>query len=192
MSKLNILRELVHQCYAAPGPNADVWIDWAYPNHVLKVSETTEQLAQKYGANVEQAVAGALLHDIADTVMSRSNPDHEKQSLHMAKDLLGKAGFSWLELRIIIEEVIGPHRCNEISPTTQEGKVMATADGMSHFTTDFYPHFLWQHYGPGEYEAFKAWALKKIYKHYTRKIFFDDERELVRPKYEAIQAFFTL
>jgi putative nucleotidyltransferase with HDIG domain len=192
MSKLDDLRSLVHECYTAPGPNADVWIGWAYPNHVLKVAETTQQLAQKYGANIEQAVAGALLHDIADSIMPRASTDHEKQSLHMAKELLGKAGYSWLETRFIIDEIIGPHSCNDTMPTTQEGKVVATADGMSHFTTDFFPHFSWQHYGPGEYEPFKAWALQKSYKHFTRKIFFDDEREQVRPKYEAIEAFFKL
>lgn len=192
MNKLDTLRELVRECYTAPGPNADVWIGWAYPNHVLKVAETTEQLAQKYGANAEQAVAGALLHDIADTVMSRSSPDHEKQSLHMAKDLLGKAGFDWLETRFIIDEIIAPHSCKELLPNSQEGKVMATADAMSHFTTDFYPYFLWQHYGPGEYEPLKAWVLKKIYKDFTRKIFFDEEREAMRPRHEAIEMFFKL
>jgi putative nucleotidyltransferase with HDIG domain len=192
MNRLETLRKLVHECYIAPGPNAAAWIGWAYPNHVLKVTEITEQLAQKYGANIEQAVAGALLHDIADTVMSRFNPDHEKQSLHIAKDLLGKAGFNWLESRFILDEIIGPHSCKEILPAAQEGKVMATADSMAHFLTDFYPHFLWQHYGPGEYEPFKAWVLKKIYKDFTRKIFFDEEREAIRPRYEAIETFFKL
>lgn len=192
MSKLESLRVLVTECYTAPGPNADIWITWGYPNHVLKVAEITEQLAQKYGANTEQAVAGALLHDIADSVMNRKNPDHEKHSLHIAKDLLGKSGFGWLESRLILDEIIGPHKCNGMKPNSQEGKVMATADAMSFFTTDFYPYFAWQHYGPGEYEPFKAWVLAKIYRDFSDKIFFDDEREAIRPQYEAIETFFKL
>ncbi|HUC89448.1 MAG TPA: HD domain-containing protein [Patescibacteria group bacterium] len=72
LQKLDILRQKVEELYASGNPKADVWIDWGYPNHVLVVASLTERIAKAQHANVELAVAGALLHDIADGVRGKS------------------------------------------------------------------------------------------------------------------------
>ena len=77
-------------------------------------------------------------------------------------------------------------------PTTLEGKVMATADGLAHFLTDFYPLFCWRHYGPqDDYAVFKAWMLGKMEKDFTKKLFFDDVKQQVLPRYEALKLIFS-
>ena len=191
MDKLKQVRALVEQAYASPKPQADPAISWTYEHHVLKVAELTQTLAEKYGANIEQAVAGALLHDIADVEMPRTAPGHQKQSLHIAKEILHKADFGWIETQVIIDQVIGPHDCDAVLPGSQEGKVMATADAMAYFTTDYYPYACWHHFEASDYAAFKTWVLQKTHHDFTNKIFFDDEREQLRPSYEAIHAFFS-
>lgn len=192
MQNLETLKQHVEALYTAGNPEADVWVDWAYPNHVLVVAGKTETIAMAQGANIERAVAGALLHDIADAVTARRDPDHEAKSLLMAEELLRASGFNLADTEFVVNEVIRPHSCKELMPTTLEGKVMATADGAAHFLTDFYPLFCWRHYGPqDDYQVFKAWMLAKMEKDFTKKLFFDDVKQEVKPHYEALKLIFS-
>ena len=194
MHKLETLRRAVEELYTANNPNADEWIDWAYKNHVLFVANLAEKIAIKQQAKTELVVAGALLHDIADAVMARESSSHEDKSLEMAAKLLQESGFAPSETNFIVNEIIKPHSCYEpLLPTTLEGKVMATADGAAHFLTDFYPLFCWRHYGPkDDYQAFKDWMRAKMEKDFTKKLFFDDIKEEVRPRYEALKLLFLV
>jgi 5'-deoxynucleotidase YfbR-like HD superfamily hydrolase len=193
MQKLDILRQKVEALYTAHNPEADVWTDWSYKNHVLFVANLTEKIAVAQHANVEQAVAGALVHDIADSVMGRKNPEHKAKSLTLGEELLQESGFSKDEIDFIINEIVKPHSCYEpLLPTVLEGKVMATADGAAHFLTDFYPLFCWRHYGPeDDYQVFKAWMLRKMEKDFHKKLFFDDVKQEVLPHYEALKLVFS-
>jgi putative nucleotidyltransferase with HDIG domain len=192
MQKLEALGGEVEALYTADNPDADPWVDWAYPNHVLVVAELTGKIAVAQNADIELATAGALLHDIADTVMSRWSPEHETRSLSMAEELLRKSDFSQEETEFVVGEVIRPHSCRELKPTTSEGKVMATADAAGHFLTDFYPLFCWRHYGPqDDYAVFKSWMLRKMDRDFTQKIFFEDVKQQVRPRYEALKLVFS-
>jgi putative nucleotidyltransferase with HDIG domain len=191
MQKLPILRQHVERLYGDHNPKADRWTDWAYTNHVVYVAKLTEKIAKQHGANVELAVAGALLHDCADAVTSRRDPDHEAKSLALAEDLLSKSGFNTKETDFIINEVIKPHGCNHVVPTTPEGKAMATADGAAHLFTDFYTLFCWRHYGPeDDYQVYKQWVRTKLEKVFYKKLFFDDIKEEARPYYEALKLVF--
>jgi len=192
MQSLDTLRQKVEALYTSGNPEADVWINWSYPNHVLIVAAHAEEIAKTQGANVELTVAGALLHDIADAVTARRNPDHEAISLKVAGDLLKESGYSAEDTAFILDEIIKPHSCKELMPTTLEGKSMATADGAAHFLTDFYPYFCWQHYGPKpDYAVFKEWVRVKLEKDFNKKLFFDDVKEEVRPHYEALKLVFS-
>ncbi len=123
--------------------------------------------------------------------MARERPEHETESLTLADNLLQESGFSVHEADHIIREIIQPHSCDPKLPTILEGKVVATADGAAHFITDFYPYFCWQHYGPDEdYTKFKTWVLKKMEKDFTKKIFFDEVKNEVNPRYEALKLVF--
>jgi len=191
MEKLAILRAEVQKLYEPRNPSADEWTDWAYKNHVLVVADLAEKIAKTQNADVDFAVAGALLHDIADAIMDRDTPGHEAESLKIATDLLQKSGFSTKDTEFIVREIIAPHSCNPTQPTALEGRVMATADGAAHFLTDFYSYFCWQHYGPrDDYQVFKDWVLHKMEKDFTKKLFFDDIKQAVLPKYEALKLVF--
>ncbi len=191
MQKLDVLRQKVEELYTSGSPKADVWIDWGYPNHVLVVAELTERIAKAQNANAELAVAGALLHDVADAVMARKEAEHEAESLKLAEKLLRESGFDEKDTAFIVDEIIRPHSCKDLMPTALEGKVMATADGAAHFLTDFYPLFCWRHYGPkDDYAAFKEWMRTKIEKDINKKLFFDDVKQEVLPRYEALKTVF--
>lgn len=191
MTPLDKLKQKVHELYTSNNPNADPWNFWGYPNHVLIVAKNAEELAKRFNSNVDFCVAGALLHDIADVEMLRANPDHEQRSLELARELLKDVGFGESEIVEIVDKIIAPHSCRKTFPETLEGKVLATADAMAHFQTDFYPFFAWQHYGSKDYEGFKAWLLKKIEKDFCKKIFFDEVKAEIREDYIAIRRVYS-
>jgi putative nucleotidyltransferase with HDIG domain len=189
--KLELVRKEVDALYHSNYTNADPWIVWAYPNHVLFVAKTAERIAVKHGANKEFCIAGALLHDIADVVMNRFTQGHAEESLRIADEVLAKCGYTDRDRNFIVNEIIYPHSCSHTMPTSVEGKVVATADAMAHLQTDFFLYFAWQHYGGKDLESLKQWVLTKIEKHYHTKIFFDDCREEVQPEYKALKLLFS-
>ncbi len=169
----------------------DVWIRWSYPNHVSVVAKNAERLAKQFGGNVDHAVAGALLHDVADVNMERSDPGHEEECERIAEEVLKDAEFSDEEITTIIRDVIAPHSCREIMPEILEGKILATADAMAHISTDFYFVFAWYHWGNKSdlknYEEFRIWVLERMEKDFHRKIFFPEIAEEIKPFYETIK-----
>lgn len=191
MKRLDKLKKEVASLYKNPHPNADPWIVWSYPNHVLIVAKNAERIAKEQSADREACVAGALLHDIADAMMPRFSQDHEKESLKKAGELLEECGFSSQESNFIINEIIATHSCSDTMPTTLEGKVLATADGMAHFQTDFFIYAAWHHFGSENRDEFKEWVLKKIDKHFFKKIFFNKYRKEIEQEYKALKLLYS-
>lgn len=194
MNRIELLSEKVQALYEAQYEGRDDWADWMYINHVRVVAQFGAELADRFGANKDIVVAACLVHDIGDTVTSRNNEGHEERSLEIASTLLTETGFTEDEKNIILGEILPNHSCRE-GQTMQslEGKVMATADSLAHFNTDFYLVATRKFAERGEtLEDTKNWALKKIEKDFHRKIFFDEVREEVRENYETIKKFFSL
>ncbi|MBA3723754.1 MAG: HD domain-containing protein [Candidatus Levybacteria bacterium] len=189
--RLEKVKKEVEALYTYQHPNADQWNVWAYLNHVQVVAKNAERIAQEQNANIEHCVSGALLHDIADAVMTRFSKGHEKESLRIANEILEKSGYTDQERNFIVNEIIAPHSCSHTIPTALEGKVLATADAMAHFQTDFFLYFAWQHLGGKDLSELKKWVLIKIEKHFNKKIFFEEYRKEVEPKYKAIKLLFS-
>lgn len=191
MNRLAIIQRRVNELYNLHSPSADPWIVWGYPNHVLEVAQVAEQLATRYQANVEFCIAGALLHDIGDAVNPRNHPNHTNESLRLAQTLLQEARYKNDEIKTIVHEIIAPHSCNETLPTALEGKILATADAVTHFTTDFFLYFGWKHMGSSDFYSYKQFVLNKLEKNYNRKIFFDDVRKEMTPRYLALMEVYS-
>ncbi|MFA6446584.1 MAG: hypothetical protein WCW14_05050, partial [Candidatus Paceibacterota bacterium] len=96
------------------------------------------------------------------------------------------------EIEQVLNQVIEPHSCKEGNlPTTIEGKVMATADALAHLTSDFYLQCAWRHI-PEEksYPEFLEWVAEKLERDFNTKIFFDEVKEEVRYRYDALKQVF--
>jgi hypothetical protein len=193
MDRIQVLKQRIGDLYGAKHPERADWADWLYANHVLIVGDYAEQLAERYGARKDLAVAAALLHDVADAVMQRENPLHEETSFDMARQLLRETGFNEEEVALIVDDAIRFHSCKDgQSPRSLEGKVMAAADGVAHVATDFYDFGIQKFNDDGEStEATKAWGLPKIERDYWKKISFEDLRKEHEAGYERVKALFT-
>ncbi len=184
------LHLLVDKQYSQKLPTRDSWSDWLYERHVPWVAERTRTLCEQYGGDPEIAVAAALVHDIADSVISRFDTGHENESLIIGRRLCKEAGYSADQISIIIDDICQKHSCrNGVEPQSLEGKIMATADACFHFETDFYFHaFYHTDKNQISYEERMRWMRDKLEKDFNKKIFFDETRETIRPYYSALKA----
>jgi putative nucleotidyltransferase with HDIG domain len=179
----------VSKLYSAATTSMGIWM---WDNHTQWVADKAKQLAQKYGANTETASCAALLHDLGDSHYERDHADFDTWSWIQSKEILRNAGFRKKE-RDEILEAIRTHSCHPGHlPTTVEGKVLATADGMWHLQTNFFPIICYMNRPENttSYEAWQHWFVGKIERDFGPKIFFEDERNEVREDYEALKKVF--
>jgi putative nucleotidyltransferase with HDIG domain len=193
MSRIENLERAVGNLYAAHNPARADWSDWLGENHVFLVANNATDLALRYGANEELARTGALLHDIADTKMSRFSPEHEETSLTMARALMQQAGFHKDEIHLTVDDAIRYHSCHDGHvPESIEGKVLATADSKAHLLSDFYLFATWAMGKEGKtLEEVKRYVLKKIERDFHDKIQFDEVKEECRVAYDGLRILFS-
>jgi putative nucleotidyltransferase with HDIG domain len=195
MSKrITELSDNVRSLYESNDPNqAADWVDWLADNHVFVVADYAGTLAKTYGANEELARAAALLHDIADVRMKRTNKSHKEESLRMARELMQKLDYSEDEIKLVVDDAIRYHSCHgDERPESVEGKVLATADSLAHLKTDFYLFAMWALGRRGMTpDEIKQWTLEKLERDLQVKIFFDEARESCRPDYEMLKELFS-
>jgi putative nucleotidyltransferase with HDIG domain len=187
MDRIEALKKKVDALYLDKNTSrAKDWADYLYARHVFKVADKARELAERFGADAELAEAAGMLHDIADAVMPRQDPRHEKESETIARSFLRASGFSAEEIEIVVDDALKNHSCREGEvPQTLEGKVMATADAVVHLQTDFYDFAVKNFTERGEAPAhISEWGLEKTDRDFNKKIFFDEVREEVRPDYE--------
>ncbi len=184
------LESLVKELYEAKNPNRDGWADWLYINHVLWVADKAEEIANRYNIDCKLSRAAALLHDISDTKIEREDSSSDQLSLEIARDLLKQTQFDSETITLIVDDALRYHSCrNGEKPASGIGKVLATADALAHFQTDFYP-FAFSSKLFDNYETLKLWSAQKIVKDFNNKIFFEEIREETRPQYETLQLLF--
>lgn len=188
MNRIEYLKNEVRKLYDKKNPSRTNWADWLYKNHIFLVADEAKRLARRFGANEELCQAAGLLHDIADSEMSRDNKNHPDRSNEIAREILKRAGFSNEEIEKVVEDAIRFHGClGKEKPKTIEGKVMATADAVVHLTSDFYLYFFWGSASEGRtYEDTKVLAAEKIERDFNKKILFPDLAQELKSYYDTL------
>jgi putative nucleotidyltransferase with HDIG domain len=165
---------------------------WMWRNHTQWVADKARKLAEKYGADAEKAYCAALLHDLGDSRYERGHEIFDSWSKEKAEEILAGAGFTKDEVKEVVE-AIRTHSCRPGNlPTTQEGKVLATADGMWHLQTNFFAVICYMNRPEDTktYEEWQEWFSGKIERDFGPKIFFEDEKAEVKEDYEALKKVF--
>lgn len=191
MNRIEKLKNKVDELYERKQTGRADWADYLYQKHIFIVAENAKLLAKRFGANMDIVIAASMLHDIADAIMARENPEHEERGNLIARDYLKECDFGADEIKIIVDDAIKFHGCkNSEIPKTLEGKVMATADATAHLKSDFYDYALIFLKKTDSMEEIKNWALPKIERDYWSKIFFDEIRTEAKVDYERVKALF--
>lgn len=187
MVNIQKLELLVKQQYEKADPNRDRWSDWMYQNHVLDVADYAEKLAVRFNASPDLCRAAALLHDIADSEMPREDPLNHEKSIRKAKKLLEESDFSESESEDILSDALPFHSCHgDERPKTLVGKVLATADALSHLNSNFYEYFADVLSGERSEEESRRSARIRLDRDFKNKIAFDEIRKEVKEKYEDL------
>ncbi len=186
MSRLGNLKVAITNIYKTKNPLRAEWADWLYAHHVFLVADYARELSKKLGVNNDLAEAAAMLHDIADAVMKRSDPAHEETNLKLAGELLTKAEYKEHEKEIIID-ALKHHGCHGSDrPSTIEGRILATADAVVHLRSDFYDFARTERLKTDSPENVAAWAMEKIERDFRDKISFEDIRAEVAERYKNL------
>lgn len=162
---------------------------WFYSVHLLAVEKFAKQLLEKLPeADEEIVLLGVWLHDLQR--IRGLNGDHAKTGAEEAEKVMKQ--FNYPDEKIEkVKNIILSHSCDtELMPTTIEGKILASADAMSHYTNDFY--LIIAATKERDLAGYKKWALEKIEKDYNKKISFDFAKESIKDRYEALKKVLTM
>ncbi len=190
MDKSKIVFEEVSKLYKGASTSMGKWM---WHNHTQWVADKAKKLTTKYGADVEKTYCAALLHDLGDSKYERGDEKFDDWSKEKAKEILLKATFSDDEAEEILEAVRTHGSRPGNAPKTLEGKVLATADGMWHLQTSFFPIICYMNrpQTTHTYEEWQEWFAGKIERDFGPKIFFEDERAEVVADYTALKRVFS-
>ena len=152
--------------------------------HIKPVIEYSKQMAEKYNADYEAVWLGAIMHDICR--LTEENPYDELGSKKAFSVLIEK-GFNE-NIAKKVSNIILTHRCKKFPPKTLEQKIVASADAMAHFLSPFY---LWLfRYSNKNFEESLGKYINKIDRDFNEKIFFADEKEMIKKEYEVLRKWF--
>jgi putative nucleotidyltransferase with HDIG domain len=171
---------------------------WFYEEHVLVVEKLAMELCDKYPeANRDAVTLMVFLHDIGRA--DNHSEDHDLYGSEYARKLLTENEFP-PDFVDLVAQGCKTHSCDDFGqPTSLEGKILATADAMSHFQRGFYLRifYAWNqkadkmHYPELEnnqnFANLKEKLFAKMDRDFNSKIFFPEAKNAVLPLYQAWQ-----
>lgn len=194
MDRVAKIREITKHLYEKSNPVIS-WNHWIFEGHNEVVVKWVEKIAETQKFNLEFVKIAAYLHDLAYAWTDKNDPTCEQQSEDRAREILERERFTQEEIKIIVDQIIKGHGMHDgKEPDLIEAKVLATADAMAHFTTDFYLVVCWNRYlfEKKSLSEYKAWVLKKMKRDFENKIFFEECRHVANPYYNALKTIFSL
>ena len=158
---------------------------WFLPHHLLEVERFANLLCDKHPEADRDIVGlGVWFHDIGRL---RGHDDgHDIYGAEEAQKALSQEGFPAGKIKKVYE-VCRSHRCKDVQPDSLEARILATADAMSHFTHSFYFRLFQFYKNEKSFDEIREIVRKKLERDFNDKIAFDEGRDEVREKYEAMK-----
>jgi len=161
---------------------------WFYTEHLLAVEKYANFLLKKLPrANKELVLLGVWLHDTQ--IVRGKRGDHQKEGANEAGKIMREYGYA-NDMIKKVQSIILTHSCDKDIPATLEGKILATADAMTHYVNDFYLRIATA--GQRDLKGFKLWALEKLQRDYNKKIFFSFAKEKIKDRHFLLMKLFKM
>ncbi len=171
---------------------------WFYKEHLLVVEKLALDLCNLYpAANRDAVILSVWFHDIGRAHGHDKN--HDLYGANYAKKVLTENNFD-KNLIDLVTNSCKTHSCDKNGkPKSLEGKILATADALSHYHNGFYLRILhsWSkkintaHYpklaNKPSYQKLKTKLFQKINRDFNEKIFFEEAKQAIYPMYQAWQ-----
>lgn len=194
MDQLQKVVASVEELYSKKNPVID-WNDWVLNGHIKIVAEWVEKISETHQFDKESTLAAAYLHDLAYAWTSKNDPELDEKSESKAREVLQEVGYSPEQIKFIVDDIIHGHGMHDGGePKHLEAKVLATADALAHFTTDFYLVICWNNYlfEDKNLNDYKEWVLKKIDRDLNKKILIEEYKKVAEPYYQSLKSIFSL
>jgi len=161
---------------------------WWFEAHLLGVEKFAKELLRKFPkADKEVVMLGVWLHDLQR--IHRIKGDHEKIGAREAVKVMKEYGYDPKTIRGV-EDIILAHSCEKRMPSSLEGKILATADGMSHYYNDFFLKIAVL--GQRDAKEYKKWLAEKLDRNYNRKLFFPFAKKKIKSRHELFKKLITM
>ncbi len=194
MEKINSVINLVQHLYSQKNPVID-WNEWVFNGHIKIVAEWVEKISKDHEFDTQAVLAAAYLHDLAYSFTSKNDPELDEKSETKAREVLKEANYSNDEIIFIVDKIIHGHGMHDgQKPELIEAQVLATADALAHFTSDFYLVNCWNHYlfENKSLNDYKVWVLEKIERDMNKKILLEEYKSVAEPYYIGLKKMFSL
>jgi putative nucleotidyltransferase with HDIG domain len=159
---------------------------WLYEEHILVVEKLALELCDLYPkANRDAVILSVWFHDIGRA--HGYNEDHDLYGANYANKILIKNNFDKNFIKLITESC-KTHSCDKNGkPNSLEGKILATADAISHYHNGFYLRILysWSKKNKDNYHKLREKLFEKMKRDLNEKIFFDKIKKQIKPIYKS-------
>lgn len=162
---------------------------WFYDVHLLGVEKFANELLNKLPkANKEIVMLGVWLHDLQRIRGKRGN--HAEIGAKEAEKVMKQFQYSKKTIQHVLKIILS-HSCDaKLKPKSLEGKILTSADAMSHYINDFY--LIIATTGQRNLIDYKKWALEKLDRDYNKKIFFDFAKKKIKARHNVLRKLFTM
>ncbi|MFH1509822.1 MAG: HD domain-containing protein [Candidatus Nealsonbacteria bacterium] len=151
--------------------------------HFVSVVEYATQLANKLEVDKEVVLIASWLHDIGSIMNGRE--DHHITGSEIAEKKLKELNYPPEKIELVKKCILNHRGSQDSNRESLEEKIVADADAMSNFNNIpgiFKAAFIYENKTQeGAKESVKQKLINK-----WNKLHFDDSKEIIKPKYEAI------
>lgn len=162
--------------------------EWFFEAHLCEVERRfLELLAENIQADREVVALGVWLHDLQR--IRGIQGGHEEAGAVEAEKVMQEFGLDE-DLIERVKRIILTHSCKNRQPDTLEGKILATADAMSHYFNDFYLRIACL--GQRDADGFKEWVLEKLDRDFNQKIFFESAKQKIQARHDLFKQVFSM
>jgi uncharacterized protein len=155
-----------------------------YEFHFAPTVKYAKQLARELGGDEEIVEIAGWIHDIGSIIIGRA--DHHITGAKIAEEKLREFGYPEEKILLVKNCVLHHRGSQKMELETLEEQILAEADAMSNFDNIggiFKAAFVYENKTQGEA---KEDALKKLENKWNQ-LKFEKSKEIIRPKFEAIQ-----
>jgi HD superfamily phosphodiesterase len=154
--------------------------DWFYKDHLSQVEKNAKEiLREQTKADKEVVLLGVWLHDLQR--IRGIKGDHQKIGAREAEKVMKEYDYD-KEMIEKVKSIILSHSCNSKKPSSLEGKILASADAVSHYQNDFYLKIALT--GQRDLKEYKAWLKEKLNRNYNKKLYFVSAKKKIKERHD--------
>ena len=153
-----------------------------FVHHFKPTVDYASALADKLTADKEVVIISAWLHDIGSIMYGREN--HHLTSADVAEKFLRKLKYPKNKIGLVKKCILNHRGSVKNKRISLEEKIIADADGMSHFDNIpgiFKAAFIYENLDQGEAKT----SVRNKLKNTWNKLNFEQSKKLIEPRYKA-------